>query len=206
MVDDEGVWRYRYLIIPFFLSVFALSTMAVLLLRVRRTYLPYVILSIACITLAGGALTFDTSTQEAKFQTELTQLSSVLAGQDGMGFHSGFGDYWTANDVNVRSANIRMLAIGDPDAHLYNTNGLELCGTREFSFIILREDSEWPGADAIIKNLGLPLSRQTIRLDGFEKALVLFYDPKVIDKLVVQPGKAAVRRAFPNFECPGAPR
>jgi hypothetical protein len=206
MVDDEGDWRYRYLIVPFFLSVFALSAMVVPLLRAGRTYLSYVLLSVACITSAGVALTFDTSTRalEAKFQIELTQLSSVLAAHDGMGFHSGFGDYWTANDVNVRSANIRILAIGDQDAHLYNTNGLELCETREFSFVILREDDEWPGVDTIIKNLGLPLSRQTIRLDGFEKALVLFYDPNVIDKLVVQPGKAAVRRVFPNFECPGA--
>jgi hypothetical protein len=209
MVDDEGGWRYRYLIVPFFLSVFALATKTVPLLCIRRTYLPYVLLSVACITFAGVVLTFDTSTQarEAKFQTELTQLSSVLAGHDGMSFHSGFGDYWTANDVSVRSPNISILAIGDPDVYLYNTNGFELCGNREFSFIILREDGEWPGADTIIKNLGLPLSRQTLRLDGFEKALLLFYNPKVIDKLVVQPGKAAVRRAFPNFECPGeAPR
>jgi hypothetical protein len=82
----------------------------------------------------------------------------------------------------------------------YNNNASELCRNAEFSFV-LWEENDQPNLGAIVKQLGPPLSRQRIQLGRFGPVQVLFYDPKVLDKVIVQPGRAAARREFSHFQC-----
>ena len=210
MVDDTGAWRYRYCVIPFCLAVIALSVIAVYPFGFKRQeWIAAGCMSVLALIISSASLSFDISarTYEARFQSDLRQLSSVLASHDGITIHNGFANYWIANEVSVRSADIKVLAIGELDYRLYNNNAWELCRNRSFSFILVWEKKDQsPTLSAVINQMGPPLSRQIIQLGRFGPVHLLFYDPELLDKVIVQPGRAIARHKFSHFQCPNSSR
>ncbi len=207
MVDDVGEWHYRYFVVPFCLAIIALSASAApFLASPRQAWLVIVSLPALSVTIASISLSLSMArpTYATQLRGDLTQLSHLLAEYDGMTTHNGLANYWIANEVSVRSANINVLPLNDREPFIYrpyNNNAWELCRNVEFSFV-LWEDNDQPGLGAIIKQLGPSLSHQRIQLGRFGPVQVLFYDPKLLEKAIAQPGRAAARREFPHFKCP----
>src|SRR5262249_33139625 len=112
--------------------------------------------------------------------------------------HKGIANYWIANEVSVRSANINVLTAG---YGFLATNAWELCDNRDFSFILVDEERDQPNMDPIVKEIGPPSSSQRIQLGRFGSVQVLFYDAELLDKKIIQPARAAARSTFPNFQC-----
>jgi hypothetical protein len=210
MVDDTGAWRYRYFVIPFCLSVIGLSAIVVYPFGFKRQeWIAAGGMSVLVLIISSASLAFNISarTYQARFQSDLRQLSRVLASHDGMTIHNGFANYWIANEVSVRSADIKVLAIGELYYGLYNNNAWELCRNRKFSFILVWEEKDQsPTLTAVINQIGLPLSRQIIQLGRFGPVHLLFYDPELLDKVIVQPGRAVARHKFSHFQCPNSSR
>ena len=170
-----------------------------------------VCLSALSLMMASVRLSIDSSSRkyEAQFRTDLTQLSRLLANHDGMTIHNGFANYWIANEVSVRSADIKIVTgltlVDQPNYWLYSNNAWELCSKRDFSFILVQEERGQRNVDAIVNQIGPPSSRQRIQLGRFGTLQILFYDPELLDKVIVQPGRAAARNQFPNFQCSDLP-
>ncbi len=205
MVDDVGEWHYRYFVVPFCLAIIALSASAApLLASARRVWLIVVFLPALSVAMASVTPSFSMAKPTyATFQGDLTQLSRILAEHDGMTMHNGFANYWVANEVSARSADIHVLSLTDRQPFIYrpyNNNASELCRNAEFSFV-LWEENDQPNLGAIVKQLGPPLSRQRIQLSRFGPVQVLFYDPKVLDEMIVQPARTAAPREFSHFQC-----
>ena len=144
-------------------------------------------------------------TYKAQFQSDLKQLSRLLTDHNGMTVHNGIANYWIANEVSVRSADINVLTglnlENEPGYWLYNDNAWELCDNRDFSFILVQEGRDQPNMDTIVKQIGPPSSSQRIQLGRFGSVQVLFYDAELLDKEIIQPARAAARRKFPTFQC-----
>jgi hypothetical protein len=208
MVDDVGDWRYRFFTVPFCLSLIALSAVAVYSFSFkRRAWLVAVCLPTLSLMMAAVWFSLDNCgrTYKVQFQSDLRQLSRLLTDHDGMTVHKGIANYWIANEVSVRSADINVLTglnlENEPGYWLYNDNAWELCDNRDFSFILVQEGRDQPNMDPIVKELGLPSSSQRIQLGRFGSVQVLFYDADLLDKEIIQPARAAARRKFPTFQC-----
>jgi hypothetical protein len=223
MVDEPGDWRYRYFAIPLCLAVIALSTITVHPFGFkRRASLVAVCLPALSLMMASACLSFDISnrTYEVQFRADLRLLSDLLANHDGKTVHHGFATYWIANEVSVRSADIRVLTVDlrvmtpqDAKYHFFNNNAWELCTKQDFTFILVREETdgemfgmgltpERNNENAIVDQIGPPSSRQRTQLGRFGFVQILFYGPELLDKIIVQPGRAVARIKFPSFQCP----
>jgi hypothetical protein len=208
MVDDVGDWRYRFFTVPFCLSLIALSAVAVYSLSFKkRAWLVAVCLPTLSLMMAAVWFSLDICgrTYQVQLQSDLRQLSRVLTDHDGMTVHKGIANYWIANEVSVRSADINVLTglnlENEPGYWLYNDNAWELCDKRDFSFILVQEGRDQPNMDPIVKEIGPPSSSQRIQLGRFGSVQVLFYDAELLDKEIIQPARAAARRKFPTFQC-----
>jgi hypothetical protein len=208
MVDDVGDWRYRFVTVPFCLSLIALSAVAVYSFSFKRRAW-FVAVCLPTLSLMMAALWFSLDTcgriYKVQFQSDLRQLSRLLTDHDGMTVHKGIANYWIANEVSVHSADINVLTglnlENELGYWLYNDNAWELCDNRDFSFILVQEGSDQPNMDPIVKEIGPPSSSQRIQLGRFGSVQVLFYDAELLDKEIIQPARAAARRKFPNFQC-----
>ena len=223
LTDHDGItihsWLSSYWVAneevsvrPFFLSLIALSAIAVYPFSLkRRALLAAVCLSALSLMMASVRVSLDTfgRTYEMQFRADLRQLSRLLANHDGKTIHNGFANFWIANEVSVRSADIRILTgltwLNEPSYWLYSNNAWELCSKRDFSFILVQEGRGQSNVDAIVNQIGPPSSQQGIQLGRFGPVQVLFYDAKLLDKVIIQPGRAAARNEFANFQCPSAP-
>ena len=212
VVDDQGSWRYRYLVIPFCLTVVSVcactNTWVEFDLK-RRAKLVAVSLSalFLVVTFYERITNTNNPIYEKRFRDDLDRLSKLLTEHDGSGKHNGLGGYWLANEVAVRDENVWVAPITNDASYLgYNDNAWDICA-KEFSFILVswvpNTDSRQPNVDDIIRRLGPPSSVQSMEeLGRFKQVQILFYEPNRIDKAIVQPAIAGFTAEFPNFRCP----
>jgi hypothetical protein len=196
---------------PFFLSLIGLAVISVYPFGLkRRALLPALCLSALSLMMAGVWVSLDSfgRTYEMQFRADLVQLSGLLAKHDGMTIHNGFANFWIANEVSARSSDIRVLTgltwLDEPRYWFYSNNAWELCSQRDFSFILVQEEENQLHVEAIVSQIGLPSSRQRIQLGRFGPVQILFYDSKLLDKVIIEPARVAAREEFANFHCPNS--
>lgn len=206
MVDDAGDWHYRFLTVPVILAVVLLASLPVRWQPFagpgRRTAAA---MAVPLLLLALTAYASDIrkriyAPEERALEQSVRQLAQVIESRS-PGYARGLSDYWRANDVSARSNSLRVATVDETGRFFfYNNDASDVCN-HDYSFILHDLRRDLPRRDAIVSRLGEPDRVAQVELGRYGDIEILYYDPGVLDREILDPAKQAAAELFPTLKC-----
>lgn len=207
MAVETGPYHYRYLTIPFGLALAYLAALVVPFGAALGRFEAAAAVALLAGVVGVSVYRLDERAGEINANRVLEERAGAL--ERALRRHSsapvmrGFAEYWEAHDLTLRAEDVHMVNVEVDRLRFgrYNSNANELCHD-DFFFVLWNARENQPKREAIVNTLGEPAEIETLDLGRYPQVEIFFYDPKVLQRKLVDPSIAAVRELYPAFKCP----
>jgi hypothetical protein len=223
VVDDKGLWHYRFLAVPVLLNLIFLASVLAgspyvqpFSNRIGKASAVLVSsLSVAAAAhvrqlpdhvspedLAQASAKIPGPTNEAVFQDAIDRIQQSILKYYGTADAQGLSEYWIAADLTVRSRHMYLGFLNPVRAEFrfIDNNANDTCAS-QYSFVIRSDVKDEPRIAELVSTLGEPHKIETTFLPRHGQISILFYDASDVMTRVVIPGREKARTIFPTFYC-----